>query len=243
MSVRPDRGSSPRRQRQLSSFFWIWIFNLAACSHAVHVDTTLAHLPEVAPLPIKVGLHYPAGFAVKTITDEPHGGDTPKFSVDKYTFNVGEATIDLFDQACRHMFADVVEVREFPSLAETCRLDAILVPDMESLDVTYIGGFDQIHRVTVRYRISVHDPGGATIDEWVLIASAVQRHGGTFTPQREAAIAARLAMVDAIDQFMNGFRERQRIKAWLSQTGKSTNIEDEPTRIFNFPSKIRMPDQ
>jgi hypothetical protein len=174
---------------------------VAATAHAANVKMPLAPAIEVegaTPLPITVGLYLPDQLrsTVEVVKTSPF---------DKLKFAVGEFTAELLERNLPLAFAKVVPVaNEIP--ADPAGVDVVVSVEIVRFEVNVPHPASNPYTSTAVYRLKVTDPTGGTLFVQTATGAGQTSKGlmSGFKAQGLAAEAAKLAMVDAATQALEG---------------------------------------
>ncbi len=160
---------------------------ITGCARSV---TVLSDFPEpvVEPLPLAIGIRYPAELAEYVHVEDPMM-DT------EWTIRLGEANMKMFRVLFASMFDEIVELEGTAAGEGAEGVDAIIEPRLEELEFTVPrqSGNDQ-YTVWLRYNLRILSPEGKLIGDWRITAYGQEDEGsmgtGAEDSMKEAAITA-----------------------------------------------------
>jgi hypothetical protein len=179
----------------------------SGCTFNIPVDTNLPEEFSVEKLPITVGVHYSKEFqSLERTWQYGPGGD-------KFRFNLGPPSVNLFDQIFLNMFEKVVLVHSLPPSSETVQdINTVLVPELagtvEDAGLNYAGGINRF-QFEIKYSVTLYNLNGSS--ECSTVMSGIgesqldsSNYWSTHPMMREAT---HLAMRNFAANFIAGFRK------------------------------------
>ncbi|MDP7270338.1 MAG: hypothetical protein QGG65_03210 [Gammaproteobacteria bacterium] len=160
---------------------------ITGCARSV---TVLSDFPEpvVEPLPLAIGIRYPAELAEYVHVEDP-------MMDAEWTIRLGEANMKMFRVLFASMFDEIVELEGTAAGEGAEGVDAIIEPRLEELEFTVPrqSGNDQ-YTVWLRYNLRILSPEGKLIGDWRITAYGQEDEGsmgtGAEDSMKEAAITA-----------------------------------------------------
>lgn len=208
---------------RLNGFIYVFLaLSLAACGpneFRYDIDASLDQRPVVEQLPIKIGVYYSPEFS--TYEQRTRAPGHVEFY---FIYQLGDASVALFDQALDGLFQEVVHIKTWPlPVADSVGFSAVIIPKVETVSVrsqpsmSVLGPFP----VRISYRVSLHSPTGDEIANWVVSGSTAYEvsPGFDFGAQAKKKLAIRSALRDAGAKFVIGFRNQPDVKRWLHRQG------------------------
>jgi hypothetical protein len=204
----------------------IFILLVAGCSieHPLKLDARLPLPPAIKQYPLNIGVYYSPEFVEYTKKIELIGcgpyGRRDKSGI-FFTFPIGTATRDLFDQSIANMFKIVTRM-SIPSLSSgnTSSVDGVFEPRIESFawDMVCSNNFLSTGKLStnVSYFINLYDPEGHLVVSMHVEGRSIEKPKLCFGESCKDSIAAEQAMQDAMAKFMTDFQEQPEVKRWLS---------------------------
>jgi hypothetical protein len=214
------------------ALFITLILLVAGCSYerTLKLDARLPLSPAVKQNPLHIGVYYSPEFVEYTKKIELIGCGPPGRQ-DHYdiffTFPLGIASRDLFEQIIASMFTTVTIMPNPPhSSCNTPSVDGVLEPLIISFgwgmscsqDYLFTGKIS----ANVSYIINLYDPDGHLIVSMYVEGRGIEKPKLCFGDRcnsrfaAESSIAAEQAMQDAMAKFMVEFQEQPEVKQWLS---------------------------
>ncbi len=183
-----------------------------ACSHAIPLKPTVERPQGVVQAPAVLGVHYTRDFKEYRHSDW-RGGD-------RWDFDLGRASVELFDKALPALFEGVVPVASRPPLAPGGpKVAAVLEPRIESFDFSLPFLKTGTYTAEITYRLTLYSPQGAQIVSWTVRGAGAKPGQMGFEFARWPGEAADLAMQEAVTRLMTGFREVPEVRGWLRGLG------------------------
>lgn len=183
-------------------------FALGACAHAIPLKGT-AVLPQAAErMPARVGVYYSPEFRAYVHSGEK-GGDT-------WNFPLGQASVNIYDQAFATIFTKTVPVGQLPPQpAGGPVLDAVIEPRIVGFDFTLPFLKTSTYSSQITYSYILYSPDGARIASWTVTGFGAKHGQMGFDFARWPGESADLAMQDAASKFVTGFRTVPEVMSWL----------------------------
>jgi hypothetical protein len=184
---------------------------LAGCVIPVRTDAPLMITRSPERIPVNMGIYYPLDFIDHK--EQIGGAD----------ILIGAASVNLFDQAARSLFAKASPVSRRPPLTDRVDVQGVIEPRIEAFDFRSPEDFAgvgivarhtaaQPYAAAIRYRFVVYDRAGGEIASWVVIGKKLTLGDSA---ARSSVIDA--ALQDATLRFMQTFREVPAITAWVKE--------------------------
>ena len=187
------------------------VVSVCACTTVIPLETTVVSRPGGVPVPLAVGVHYSTEFR------------TYEYSRQKLVVPLGQASVVLLEQALPMIFERVVRVSSpTPRAADgTAELAAVIEPKIEEASFDRPPIVVSMADVTaeVIYRFTLYSPAGDPVASWK-VRGFGRPAPGWFTWKTEPfSKAMDLAMRDAAQKLMTGFREIPEVRRWLRDAG------------------------
>jgi len=185
------------------------VLALAACGvRTVEVRGSYPS-PNVAPLPVTLGVYYGEGLRDFVYTETNDRGN------DEYRVLSGNSHVDLFNTVLPAMFQQVV-VLDDPANASARGVDAVFIPVIDEFQL----GMPQNTRldsyeVWVRYNMRLTEANGGDIADWVMTAYGKTTREGFSTTERGINSAAVAALRDLASNFSISFASIPDVQDWL----------------------------
>ncbi len=178
------------------------IVSLALITGCARSVTVLSDFPEpvVEPLPLAVGIRYPAELAEYVHVKDP-------MMDAEWTIRLGEANMKMFRALFAGMFDEMVELEGTTAGEGAAGVDIIIEPKLEELEFTVPrqSGNDQ-YTVWLLYNLRILSPEGSLISDWRVTAYGQQDEGSMGTSAEESMKAAAItALRDAAASIILGF--------------------------------------
>ena len=186
-------------------------FSLAGCGPKLVTMRPLNEFPEplVEPLPVHVGVHYPAGFGTFT-----HKEKRPGPAGQEWTINLGATQLQVFRTIFDATFASVSEL-ETPARGDG-GVSAIIVPSVKDFQFALPDDTRaKVFEIWVKYDLSIRDPQGAEIGHWAFTAYGKTPTAFLKTDEEAIQAATVVALRDAGASMITGLQRDQRIREWL----------------------------
>ena len=172
-------------------------------------EPVLVREPRPEAIPLRIGVYYSPEFRNYTCGD----GFSRTVSI------LGKPSVQLFHEALRLLFLEVVEVPR-PGSEASLRGDlaGVIEPQIVSAREEY--GINQVAvwAVDVTYRFTLSSPNGAPLASWEVTG---QGEGPISFSQLTPKQSYGLAMREAAWKFTSGFHNIPEIRRWLAeQTGR-----------------------
>lgn len=183
-------------------------FALGACAHAIPLKGT-AELPAAAErMAARVGVYYSPEFRAYMHSGEK-GGDT-------WNFPLGQASVNIYDEAFAAVFAGTVPVDQLPPQpAGGPVLDAVIEPRIVGFNFNLPFIKTSTYSSQITYSYIFYSPDGARIASWTVTGFGAKRGQFGFDFARWPGESADLAMQDAASKFVTGFRTVPEVMNWL----------------------------
>jgi hypothetical protein len=181
-------------------------------------------VPNVKPIPLKVGLYFSPEF--RSYEYRYEGYKISGEPGDKKSFAIGKASVDLFNQLLGSMFKKTVEVQQRPPLSSGgTNLAGVIEANIEKFKLTKSQEQPrrrQRYSVQLTYRFTVYTPDGKISVFWV---SGRGRSTDRWydTSGKIYGEATDQAMKDAGKRFATNFLEIPEIQRWLESIGYSNH--------------------
>lgn len=208
-----------------------FIIIMTGCSHerTAQLDTRLPRSPVVKQMPLHVGVDYSPEFLGFTARKEiifcgPSGRkDSTRIY---YTFPIGAASRDLFDQIIESMFTEIT--RTAGTLTNTSSVDALLEPQIEFFDLDFVCSQDSLSEETISAKVNyvIHLYNGP--DRHLVVSFHVggqSRERPYLVVRNAGKTLAEQAMRDAMARFMIEFQDNPEVKRWLSTRSAVTGTQ------------------
>lgn len=206
----------------------------AACTFAIPLDATLDEPPLVEPLPLAVGIQYAEGLPTLEWVEQEYTAEGIR---QEMKFQLGNATVALFDQIVGTMFEKTTPVEPMPERSSLSPgIDAILHVRLSSFSWEYphtsrgealllIPG---TYSARIVYEIKFYSAQQELITEWRVSGDATNE-APYLTPIVSGirSETVELAMHNAIAQFITQFEDDPKIDAWL----KSSDLRPQPNEV------------
>lgn len=185
---------------------------MSGCAHTIPLNATVSQTQEVSEVPISVGVYYTPQFR-----SYKHEGSRMG---DKWIYNLGEASVNLFDKVFPTLFQEARHVRERPPISSSDdNLTAVIVPKIEAFDFSLPFLKNGTYTAEITYRFTLYSVKGDPFASWTIKGEGEQRGQFGFSFSRWPGEAADHAMEDAARKFMLGFRDEPEVLNWLTQNG------------------------
>ena len=200
------------------------LFLVACASEPAHPPAWIfpaLPTPNVAPLPLTVGVHYPEAFLRKKHEERD--------DFNWYLHDPGGASAKLIENVLSASFKKVVPIPQWPPANPSDPgVDVIIVPRVQSLSRAH--GF-------ITYEIDFYTPQGVRSGTWVVHASADVSY---FTGHEEFTS---MVLRDAAAKLLIGFRARKEVAAHLPPdepepvVWETTQAKAQSIRMVLLPKK------
>lgn len=190
---------------------------LAGCSpQNVRIGENIEVAVPARQIQRSVGVYYDESFKGYVHTAVRYG--------DTWTFPLGEASVNEFNDAFSKLFSSTRLVSKRPSSSASYNgLDGVIVPKIESFE--FFKPLVQSHVFTseVTYRFTLYDVTAKEVGSWVVTGRGKkQGKVGFHVPTKWQAAATDLAIQNALEQFIAEFSLIPEVHAWLG--GKPIDI-------------------
>lgn len=214
-----------KTKKYLTLFTTLFLF-MVGCSfeRTLKLDARLSRPPAVKQIPLRIGVYYNPEFTDFTKKLELIGCG-PNGRKDKsgifFTFTIGEASKDLFDQCISSMFTAVLQIpspRHCSNHASS--IDGWLEPKIESFNWETIcsNDFFSQGRIVARvvYSVNLYGCDGRLVTSIESIGSSSEHPKVCLTKDCKDSLATEQAMQDAMAKFMIDFYDQPEVQQWLS---------------------------
>jgi hypothetical protein len=208
------------------------ILLVAGCSfeRTLKLEARLPPSPTVKQNPLHIGVYYSPEFVEYTKKIELLGC-APSGVLEKtgliFTFPIGTASRDLFDQSISSMFKTVTRMSNPPhASSNTPSVDGVLEPRINSFGWGTLCSHNLFSTgklsANVSYFINLYDSEGHLVVSMNVEGRGIEKTifdlGDLckFGNSCNDSIAAEQAMQDAMAKFMVDFQEQPEVKQWLS---------------------------
>lgn len=169
----------------------------AGCTIERRPEAQALPSPLTKPIPLRMGVHYTLEFRLA----RPTAGAR--------LWNIGDASVTLFDSVLRKLFEEVVTIDPWPAPGKAPAVTAVIVPSV-------VDAWASQGEANVRYRVEVFSLTGQRAAGWE-IAGRWER-GPSIYAESEA-IDMRHAMRSAGAALVNSFFTDPEARAWLARHG------------------------
>jgi hypothetical protein len=185
---------------------------MAGCTHAIPIKASLEAPPNVAQVPVAVGVYYSAEFRAYEHLGARFG--------DRWAFPLGQGSVALFDRVFPVMFERTFPVQSLPPLNPGGpQLAAVIEPKIEEFDFTLPMLKTGTFSAEITYRFTLYSPQGDPVASWTVKGVGAKPGEIGFELARWPGEAADLAMQDAATKFISGFRDVPEVRQWLRRVG------------------------
>lgn len=192
-------------------------FLIAGCTptFTVPLSATVDHSPEVSRIPLAVGVYYSPEFRAYIATHVNHGS--------KWIVPLGQASVTLFDQVFPILFDRTLPSPGRPPLkAVEPALVAVIEPSIEESSFSDPFFLPGIFTAEIIYRFVLFSFDGNPIASWT-VRGVSEKYGEWIfdltARSRWLGEAADLAMQDAAQKFLVGFRDIPEVRRWFRKIG------------------------
>lgn len=177
----------------------VFSFLVASCARTVTVQSEFPE-PVIEPLPLTVGIRYPADLAGFVYVEDP-------MMDSEWTIGLGEANMKMFRVVFTGMFDGTVDLDGTNQGDGAEGVDAIIEPALKEMEFTVPrqSGNDQ-YTVWLLYNLRILSPEGELIGDWRITAYGQRDEGSMGTaPEESMQAAAVTALRDAAASIILGF--------------------------------------
>jgi hypothetical protein len=182
--------------------------------------------PLLEPLPVSLGVWYPAEFSGHEFFDEAKGRAESDWIV-----RTGEAQVEMWDQLLASMFARLEYMAGEPSPTQmNPAVDAVLIPRVQELQYAIPAHTNvKVYEIWMRYGFELVTVSGEPIANWTM--TAYGKTPTAFLRSDEAAVnlAAVVALRDAGAHFVTSFRKVPEVADWLARFELDSAVPGEET--------------
>ena len=166
--------------------------------------------PVVEPLPLRAAVYYPV-----ELRNFQHEESIPQHS--SWQFDVGEASVSLFQPLFDAMFQQVVLLEQLPPGPDSPAHDLIVSPILERFEFDIPRSRDaKFVEVWMLYRLYVYEPDGTLIAEWPVTGYGKSPASGSL-PRNSLHDATVRAMREAGATIAVKFATQPNVRAWLQE--------------------------
>lgn len=188
---------------------------ISGCAHTIPLNATVSETGKVTKVPLAVGVFYTPQFRAYKHEGSRMG--------DKWIYNLGEASVNLFDKVFPTLFQEARHVQERPPIASgEDYLNAVIVPKIEAFDFSLPFLKTGIFSAEITYRFTLYSLEGDPFASWTVKGEGEKKGQFGFSFSRWPGEAADHAMEDAARKFMFGFRDEPEVRRWLIKKGLSS---------------------
>ncbi|MFQ5784615.1 MAG: hypothetical protein ACE5H8_07295, partial [Alphaproteobacteria bacterium] len=185
---------------------------VTGCTHAIPLNATVQPPPDIAPVPLAVGVHYTPEFETY-VHSESRRGDT-------WAFPLGSASVKLFDDTFSAAFKSIRNVPRRPPLgAGESGLAAVIESRIEGFSFTLPFLKTGTYTAEITYRFTIYSPQGDPFASWMETGWGEKKGQMGFEYARWPGEAADIAMQDAAAKFLRNFRTVPEVRRWLRERG------------------------
>ena len=191
---------------------------LAGCSYTAEIDARLDKPPAVEPLPMTMGIYYPAELRDYHLTHYFQMSGEPS------EYELGPPTMALFDQVFASMFAGAVPMTEDPSRRNAASAEvgaiALRIERFRPYELIWRAGSTFVHiPVEITYRATLYSSEGNKIASWTVDGTGSTWSADTSWPSEGIGVSTAVAMREAAAKFVAGFRQQPGVAKWLAGLG------------------------
>jgi hypothetical protein len=223
-----------RRFRPVTLFalFLLLLLELHGCHKASSRTPFPANLLPLAPavatrsseiplIPVAVGIYYSPEFLGRGLSEHERRALGP-------VSMLGDANRRFLDAVFAQLFETIVPVPVSPPLADGAgRLAGVIVPAIETFEISIQPGIPTMYAVTVGYRLTLLSPQGQTLAAWTVTVADRREWNTHRSPHEISGKPAERAMREAGRLIVSGFRDVPGVERWLGEVAPSRDTEGE----------------